>query len=425
MSVGVDPTPPRELLGLRFLGITHIAVGGLLAGAMAFLFVFLMILGIVRGSPLIPGLPFDWLLLIVFALAGGVGLGVGMLRGRRQAWLACVSLYFSVFLVESLCWIRLGPARAEPLVPENVVSAAVSVITRPPYAPVAVLLGLAGYMYLFLPRVRVRFGIGTTAWGGVLTLHLVLALGSAAAYEWVYVPRQRTARITRIGALHVASDADLDFLLDRLARGTAGERMTAAWAIGQVGRTEALERLAEAASLDENVDVRVTSIASLAAMGGPPVQSRLLVFLSDSNERVRSAALAGIAGLRHPEIVERVGPLVVDESASLHAPAVDILGGTGDPRAVKYLELATSDPDPDVRSRAAFALGKLRQRSSVRAIAELLGDENWEVRANAAQALGMIGDPSSRSSLAPLLDDPHSIVRQTAADALDKLGRPP
>jgi HEAT repeat protein len=228
-------------------------------------------------------------------------------------------------------------------------------------------------------------------------------------------------RIQSIGESRIADEDDVRFLLDRLENGVEEERLSAAWALGQTGRTDKLDALAQAASEDPSSDVRINAIASLDLLGGEAAEASLFEFLDDEDEAIRAAALRGLADSSSPEIVPRVGPLLADGGAATRALAVDVLGRSGNPDAVPYLEDAADNPDPDIRSRVAFGLGKLRDPSATATLIPMLEDEQWEVRANAAQALGMIGDPDARPAIEPLTDDPNSMVRQAAEAALDKL----
>jgi len=227
--------------------------------------------------------------------------------------------------------------------------------------------------------------------------------------------------IQKIGEGRVADEEQVRFLLERLEEGNVEERVSAAWALGQTGRTDALPELTRAATDGSNSDVRINAIASIDLLGGETAAPALLGFLEDEDEQVRAAALRGLADSPNPEVVSRVGPLLVDGGDATRSLAVDVLGSCGSPEAIPFLAQAADDADFDVRTRVAFAMGKLRDPTALPTLVAMLDDERWEVRANAVQALGMIGDRSARSAVEPLTDDPNSMVRQTADAALEKL----
>jgi HEAT repeat protein len=227
--------------------------------------------------------------------------------------------------------------------------------------------------------------------------------------------------IQKIGEGRVANEEQVRFLLERLDQGSVEERVSAAWALAQTGRTDALPELTRAATDDPNSDVRINAIASIDLLGGETATPALLDFLEDEDEQVLAAALRGLADSPDPELVPKVGPLLVDGGDVTRALAVDVLGSCGNPEAIPFLAQVADDADFDVRTRVAFAMGKLRDPSALPTLVAMLDDERWEVRANAVQALGMIGDRSTRSAVEPLTNDPNSMVRQTADAALEKL----
>ena len=423
----MEPGPANESrpVGLTILAWLHLLGGSFLALAVLVLFVWLVALGLGKEQPILHGLPVDWLALIATGLLLGVACGLGILRGRKAAWVSCTLFYVLAFCVEAACFFYVPKGATPPLVPaESILRYSIAAFMASGFGLLAGLVALAIYVHLLTGPVRTYFDLGDLPVWKPLVGHLVLGaviVGPILLLASGKEADRNVVLIQRIGEGRVADEDDVRFLLERLAQGNFEERLSAAWALGRTGRTDALPAVTRSATDDPNPDVRVNAIASLDLLGGETVETALLDFLEDEDEQVRAAALLGLAGSPNAEVVSKVGPLLVDGGGGTRALAVDVLGSSGSPEAIPFLAQAADDPDEDVRSRVAFALGKLRNPGAIPTLVAMLDDERWEVRANAVQALGMIGDLSTRSTVERLTDDPNSMVRQAADATLAKL----
>jgi hypothetical protein len=293
---------------------------------------------------------------------------------------------------------------------------------------VAALAGVALYAYLFTNPPRTHFRLREQSrWiplgaqpGIVIAIFVIVAL----------VVRQgappedtegRAAALQALGQNGADTDDQLAFMVEYLEGGIPHERVSAAWALGQSGRADAVPYLLTAAREDGDRDVRINAIDSMAKIGGEGVQQALLDFLAEEDEEIQSIALMGLADERYAGAFREVGEFLGSDSERLRSNAADALGAMGEPGAVPLLMVAAADLEPDVRSRVAFALGKLGDPRGVSALIALSKDSSWEVRGNAVQALGMIGNASGRGAVEALLDDPNSQVRFAAEQALAEL----
>ncbi len=229
-------------------------------------------------------------------------------------------------------------------------------------------------------------------------------------------------KIQAIGDKEGGSEEEIQFLLDRLQNGNAGERTSAAWALGRSGGLDAVPLLADAVQNDSDLYVRVNAIKALVRFQGEEARAVFLDQLDADEEEIQAEALKALGTEKYASEHEAVAHLCQSESAGIRGIAVDTLGRMADPQVLTYLEPMTSDADKDVRNIVAFTMGKLGDESSVPHLLGMLEDGEWEVRANAAQALGMIGDPSARAALEDILEDPSDSVRFAAQRALKKLG---
>ncbi len=370
-------------------------------------------IGAVSGF-LADGIPLFFLLALAVPLFFGVAAGIALNRGRAWSWYAASFSYLlaaasSVFIARGL-W-RLAP---EAPVPAPILAAM-------PAAFAVLMVVLYGYLFF----ARSDFGVGTKAGRLGLSAQILIAVAVAVAIPWWAseriedgVSENRADALQRIGHAGTANETELALLFDRLEHGRELERVSAAWALGQVARREALPRLVSVARDDNNMNVRINAIGSVSSMGGPGVEELLVELLGDGTPEVRAAALRGLNGASSPDSIAAIGPFLEDGDAGIRAVAADVLGRSGSPQAAVLLAAAADDLEEDVRSRIAFGLGKLGQRESVPTLVRMLGDERWEVRANAVQSLGSIGDPGAKADVERMTRDPSGQVRAVAEAAL-------
>lgn len=411
----------------RPIGVTILSWLHIVAGSVAALWV---VYAFVRhaaetGSS---GLPLFVLLEIVAVVFVGVGVGVAMLQGRGWSWYVVTFLYLlgsgaSVMLLY-MAGDTAGTARVARLASRFGVAPG-ALLAVP---VIAALAGVALYAYFFThpPRAHFRlheqsrwFPLGVQP-GIVVAIFVIVALLVQPSAPPEDIEGNSNA-LQALGQTGADTDDQLKFMIEHLEGGIQRERVSAAWAMGQSGRADAVPHLLTAARDDSDRDVRINAIDSLAKIGGEGVQQALLDFLAEDDVEIQSIVLMGLADERYAGAFREVGEMLRSESDRIRANAADALGAMGKPETVPLLMEAAADPATDVRSRAAFALGKLGDPRGVPALIAMAKDSSWEVRGNAVQALGMVGDASGRQAVEALLDDPNSQVRFAAEQALSEL----
>jgi hypothetical protein len=405
-DMGTHPRPT----GLAILAILHV-VGGSLAmlGTLA-----LIAIGVMTSER--TGVPAGQMFLVGLLGLLGPGLGSALLRGRPWSWYVVSFGYVSAAVVGS---IVLPPAFREFEILGALGGAAFAVTVTQGIATALVAL------YLFSGPVADFFGISRRRRWLPLVADVVLAVGLFFGIQTLLAPsvsepsNEADVLLQSMGDQRANSDEDVRFMLDHLKEGSAGERISAAWALGHSGRGDVIPQLLEASREDADDNVRINAIVAVGKLGGGEVEDDLIEFLGDRNPDVRSAALRAVASDRYPGAVEAVGKLMLEQEA-LRGTAVDALGNMGNVEALRFLEQVADDPEEDVRSRTAHAMGKLGDRAAVPILREMLADQRWTVRANAVQALGKLGDPSVRPALERMLEDPNTQVRATAEAALGR-----
>jgi len=402
-------TQPRPT-GLAILAMLHV-VGGSLAmlGTLA-----LIVVGVMASGR--TGVPAGQMFLVGLLGFLGPGLGSGLLRGRPWSWYVVSFGYVCAAVVGG---IVLPPAFRE----FEILGAFRGVAFAATVAQVIVTALVA--LYLFCGPVVDFFEISRRRRWLPLVAEVALAVGLFFGAQALLDPslsepaNEADVLLQALGDQRANSEEDVRFMLDHLQDGSAGERISAAWALGRSGRGDVMPQLVEASREDADDNVRINAIIAVGELGGEEVEDDLIEFLGDRNPDVRSAALRALASERYPGAVEAVGKLMLGDE-TLRGTAVDALGNMGNVEALRFLEQVAADPQEDVRSRTAHAMGKLGDRAAVPILSEMLADQRWTVRANAVQALGKLGDPSIRPALERMLKDPNTQVRATAEAALQR-----
>ena len=192
-----------------------------------------------------------------------------------------------------------------------------------------------------------------------------------------------------LGAERIAvADADLDELLNTLARGDEQSREAAALALGRCGHA-ALGHLTKMIDSDD-CDVRWWAARALAEIGGTPAAVPLCAALGDADPDVRACAALALGRIRAGDaaaaLVQRLG----DESAFVASIAADALAMIGDGAADALIE-AIDDDRPHTRLLAVRALGRMRVQRAIGPLFGLLEDSSYLVRHYAREALEAMG----------------------------------
>ena len=168
-------------------------------------------------------------------------------------------------------------------------------------------------------------------------------------------------------------------------------REIAIWALGQLGGSEAIQKLAT--MLTESVYPSSSVSSALVEIGEPALDS-LVSAIQSENERVSNAA-------------------------------VRIIKNIGGNKAIKILYQFIDDGRPTVRSIIVSALGELEAIEAIDGIIRSLKDENSTTQYEAIRALGILKDERAVEPLFGMLLASDKYVRSEATEVLDLLGWKP
>jgi HEAT repeat protein len=242
----------------------------------------------------------------------------------------------------------------------------------------------------------------------------------AAAEEMKSAARNKV-RATAIRVLAEIRPAPLKKMLDRLRDDRdGGVRDAALLALGLLGETRELDRLAEALS-DEDPGVRARAAAVLGEVPSPRVSSLLLPLSADKDPRVRAAVMHSLGLTQDPEALEALVGGAKDPDELVRAKAVEALGLLPGDGPVKALEEARATSNTHVELLATAALARHGASEGVLLAQRALSQTDVDARMLAVEVLELIASKDASSVLEAGLDDREARVRVRAAAALLKI----
>lgn len=170
-------------------------------------------------------------------------------------------------------------------------------------------------------------------------------------------PEVRTTVAHAIEHLEVAGD--ITDILNTLKTGDMGARISAIYALGELGGEKVITPLVYCAGRPE-VDIRAAAVEILGRLAYPSTLPTLLERLNDQNPAVQGRAITALSNFpASSSLCERLRP---------------------------FLKANDGDLDAD----AALALAKLKDRSATEGIISLLASPHASTRKAAATALSLL-----------------------------------
>lgn len=175
---------------------------------------------------------------------------------------------------------------------------------------------------------------------------------------------------------------------------------------------------------DENEQVRLDAVRTLAFSHDPRALWALIEALRDSSMTVKAEAVKALVKLGE----QATGPIIerlhdaMDEGDYLTARfAAKALGLIGDRKIAPVLLDLLHSEDTFVACEAALALGRLSDTKAVPELIAMLDASSGNKRFAAAEALGHLCDPAAQEALQNRLRDEDEGVRAKARWALSRL----
>ncbi len=198
--------------------------------------------------------------------------------------------------------------------------------------------------------------------------------------------------------MRLADSSSFPILLEKLDDSDERVRMNAARGLGAIGKKEAVQKLAEVATRDNDWRVRVNAAAALGKLEF--TAPHLMIAGADSNEHVRLTALAALG--TQIDLGKKAGFL-----ADLN-PIVEFVSGI----------LADSSRTWRERGAAAQVLAKALGEESIDPLAALLESAAPNLRARLITALGLTQNRRIIATLQKQYETGSSLVKVAVLEAL-------
>jgi HEAT repeat protein len=193
-------------------------------------------------------------------------------------------------------------------------------------------------------------------------------------------------------------------------------RVVAVRALGRIGDPAAAWRLI--AGLDQSDPVPSLLATHALVQLGPEAEVTISAALDHPQARVRAVCLDALGLLGATGSVHRVARVLREDSVlDVRIAAATTLGKLGARSALEPLTLALTAARPTpLRAAAARALGDLGAPSAVEALAPLLGDDAYWVAHEAAHGLRRLG-PKGLAALQAVVDEEQRRAAEAGAGA--------
>jgi HEAT repeat protein len=158
---------------------------------------------------------------------------------------------------------------------------------------------------------------------------------------------------------HLEASADLGETLQILKTGSMGARISAIYALGEIGGEGVLAPLVYCAGRPE-VDIRSAAVETLGRLAAPSTLPVLLERLGDQNPAIQSRAITALGNFPASVVpCDRLRPFLQAGNGDLEAEAALALARLGDRSATAAIVTLLSSPHSSSRKAAATALSML------------------------------------------------------------------
>ncbi|BDM80286.1 HEAT repeat domain-containing protein [Acaryochloris marina] len=153
----------------------------------------------------------------------------------------------------------------------------------------------------------------------------------------------------------------------------------------------------------------------------PVVITILDELLQDLEHKVRFNTIKALTNMANIQVLDSLLVALSDENADIQLMAIRSLAKHKAEKAIGPLLKTLADPNWEVRLEVVKALGNYRTPETFKVLVDMLQDESQNVRSGAALTLGNLGDSEAYTILQQSLEDESLTVRKIAQEALQKL----
>lgn len=246
-------------------------------------------------------------------------------------------------------------------------------------------------------------------------------LRASSSQELIRASRSGPAGERRLALLAMAriqSPAYVDAMAARLRDGNADVRLTAVFALGQLGLAETPAEPEARAALTQGQSAAASRLRPLLLARSYRLRARAYEALGKVGAAADEASLS--AGLRDRDPEVRGTAALALFRLRMRGQIPDFSTAT-----VRALRVTFSDPDPEARWRAIYPFSRYAEPRLAEPLAEACGPDEgvlW-ARVFACRALGLIGKSAPWEELVQSLASPEAALRLEAARSLGLTGR--
>ncbi len=209
-------------------------------------------------------------------------------------------------------------------------------------------------------------------------------------------------------------------LLLALRSGDPSSRRGAAYGLGKLRDTGALELLIHASLNDCDESVRCWSVEALGIIGDPMAIPPLVEILGDPNPYIVYCASVALKRLPEDEVIKVLVEAYQTSEPNLRRRIIKMLGEMKAISAISYIIQGLNDADKRVRYEAVEALHRIGDRSAAYEVIKTLHDESRDVRFAAIQTLRDLGDDQAVEPLIRVCVE-NEDLRSSALQALEAI----
>lgn len=170
-------------------------------------------------------------------------------------------------------------------------------------------------------------------------------------------PEVRTVVAHAIEHLEVASD--ITTILHTLKTGDMGARISAIYALGEIGGEKVITPLVYCAGRPED-DIRSAAVEMLGRLAEPSTLPVLLKSLNDRNTAIQAKAVTALSNFPPTaDLCDYLRPFLKANDGDLEAVAALALAKLGDPHSITGITSLLSSSHSSTRKAAATALSLL------------------------------------------------------------------
>jgi len=202
-------------------------------------------------------------------------------------------------------------------------------------------------------------------------------------------------------------------------------RASAAYCLGRIGTSAALNRLVRLVSEERELEVLGPAIKSLELLSDPKALGPLLKLLDHSGSTIRAKAARVLGRFKDRELLKALTQkFLMENDGTVRATLISTIGNLLESRDLNFLlQALEKDPEPRVQSNALAALAAKGGLATLSYVRPFVSSTHNRLKANAVLALFSHGEFEIVPSLTTMLDTAFPKQFYSAIYVIGEIGR--